>query len=351
MSIIHAIIGYGGMGSWHHRNLKEHVPRIHVKGAWDVREEARDKIREAGIVAYDSLEALLKDPEVSLVTVATPNNFHKDLCIAALRAGKNVICEKPVTLNCSELEEIIAVAKETGLLFTVHQNRRLDRDYRIVRKAIESGVLGRPYFIESKVQGSRRAMHGWRGYKVNGGGMLLDWGIHLIDQMLDLIPSPVTSVDAHLLSIFTPEVDDNIKVTLSFENGAVALLEMATNCLINSPRWHVTGEEGTLQIDNWQCEGKIMRLKSDGEMTWADDIVYTAAGPTRTMAPRPAHTMEELPLPEVECHWSQYYENIADVLENGAQPMVTHAQLVRVMKVVDLLFESAQDGVGKACHI
>ena len=116
MSIIHAIIGYGGMGSWHHRNLKEHVPAIQVKGAWDVREEAREKIREAGLLAYDSLETLLDDPEVSLVTVATPNNFHKDLCIAALRAGKNVICEKPVTLNCSELEEIIAVAKQTGLL-------------------------------------------------------------------------------------------------------------------------------------------------------------------------------------------------------------------------------------------
>ena len=351
MAITHAIIGYGGMGSWHLRNLRDHVPEIHVKGAWDVREEARNKAVEAGIMAYDSLEALLSDPEVQLVTIATPNNFHKDLSIAALRAGKNVICEKPVTLNCEELKEIVAVAQETGLLFTVHQNRRLDKDYRIVREAIGQGLIGRPYFIESKVQGSRRAMHGWRGHKLNGGGMLLDWGIHLIDQLMDMIDAPVTAVDAHLLSIYTPEVDDNIRLTLTFGNGTVAFLEMATNCLINSPRWHVSGTEGTLQIDNWNCEGRIMRLKADGAMTWEDDIVYTAAGPTRTMAPRPAQTMEELPLPEIQTHWSEYYKNIVDVLEHGAKPMVTHEQLIRVMNVVDLLFESAKDGVGKACNI
>ena len=115
--------------------------------------------------------------------------------------------------------------------------------------------------------------------------MLLDWGIHLIDQLMDMIDAPVTAVDAHLLSIYTPEVDDNIRLTLTFGNGTVAFLEMATNCLINSPRWHVSGTEGTLQVDNWNCEGRIMRLKADGAMTWEDDIVYTAAGPTRTMAP------------------------------------------------------------------
>lgn len=351
MAITHAIIGFGGMGSWHYRQISEKVPAIHVKGAFDIRPEAMENVRDAGLYAYSSLEELLGDAEVQIVTIATPNNFHKDLSIAALRAGKNVICEKPVTLCADELEEIIAVSKETGKLFSIHQNRRWDKDYRIVMEAIRQDLIGEPYFIESKVQGSRRSMHGWRGHKLNGGGMLLDWGVHLIDQIMNLIDSPVVSVQGYLLGIYSDEVDDNIKVALTFENGVVAMLEMATNCLINAPRWHVSGKEGTLVIDNWSCTGKIVRLKNDSAMQWADDIVYTEAGPTRTMAPRPTETTLELPLPEVNSSWAEYYNNIADVLAGKAELIVRPEQALRVMKVIDLLFESQKDGVGKKCRI
>ena len=71
-----AIIGFGGMGSWHARNIMERVPEIRVKGAYDIREEALNKAREMGLRAYGSLQELLDDAEVDLVTIATPNNFH-----------------------------------------------------------------------------------------------------------------------------------------------------------------------------------------------------------------------------------------------------------------------------------
>ena len=351
MNVCLGIIGYGGMGAWHHKSIVESVPAIHVKGAYDIRPEALEKAQASGLHAYPSLDALLTDPDITLVTIATPNNYHKDLAIAALRAGKHVVCEKPVTLNAAELTEIIAVSEETGLLFSVHQNRRWDKDYRILSEVLKAGTLGEAYFIESKVQGSRRSLHGWRGHKPNGGGMLLDWGIHLLDQLMDLIPSPVVSVNAHLSSIYTSEVDDNIKLMFRFENGVSAVLEMATNCLIASPRWHVECTQGTMVIDNWECDGKMVTLREEGEMTWEDDIVYTAAGPTRTMAPRPAYMMKEMPLPEITSSWSDYYNNIVDVLAGRAELIVTPAQALRVMRVVDLLFASEADGCGKACRI
>ncbi len=346
-----AIIGYGGMGSWHHQSISEKVPAIRVKGAYDIRQEAREKAVANGLVAYEAVEQLLDDKEVDLVTIAVPNNFHKDYAIRCLRAGKNVVCEKPVTLNAAELEEIIAVSKETGKLFTVHQNRRWDRDYVMIKKLLQDGTIGKPYFIESRVQGSRGAMYGWRGYKVNGGGMLLDWGVHLLDQLLDLIPSKVVSVTAHLISVFTEEVDDNIKVLLRFENGVSALCEMSTNCFINLPRWHVSCDDGTAVIEDWSCQGKMVQLSTDKAMEWADDIVYTEAGPTRTMAPRPAHTTRELSLPEVNSDWSDYYNNIVDVLDNNAELIVKPEQALRVMKVVDTAFESQRIGAGIACNI
>ena len=255
-----AIIGYGGMGGWHHASLKSKVPEINVVGAYDIRPEIKEKIEANGLYAYGSAEELLADPKIDIVTIAVPNNFHKDYAIAALRAGKNVVCEKPVTMNSAELEEIIAVSKETGKLFTVHQNRRWDRDYRIIKKVLESGMIGKPYFIESRVQGSRGAMFGWRGYKENGGGMLLDWGVHLLDQLLFLVPSKVVSVSGHLKTVFSGDVDDNVKLMLQFENDVSAIMEFSTNCFVNHPRWHVSCTEGTAVIENWDCRGKIVKL-------------------------------------------------------------------------------------------
>ncbi len=352
MSYNLALIGYGGMGGWHHTRIRERLPEINVKGAYDIRPEIQEKIRENGLYAYATAQELLEDPSIDIVTIAVPNDFHKDYSIACLRAGKNVVCEKPVTLNAAELEEIIEVSKETGKVFTVHHNRRWDKDYRIAKKILEDGTIGAPYFIESRVQGSRRSLHGWRGHKENGGGMLLDWGVHLLDQLLDMIPSKVTSVSAHLASVFTEEVDDNVKLFLRFENGVSALLEFSTNCFINHPRWHVTCKEGTATVEKWECGGKIVKLAENAaEMTWADDIVYTVAGPTRTMAPRPAHTTEVLELPDVNPEWSEYYRNVLAALEGKEELIVKPEQCLRVMKLIDIIFEADKNGGNASCCI
>ena len=86
-------------------------------------------------------------------------------------------------------------------------------------------------------------------------------------------------------------------------------------------------------------------------MEWTDEIVYTEAGPTRTMAPRPVNTTKHSPLPEVHTDWSDYYNNIVAVLDNRAELIVKPAQVLRVMRVIDLAFESSRQGVGLSCHI
>lgn len=346
-----AIIGFGGMGDWHAKNVLTRIPEVYVKGVFDIREEALDKASENGFYVYSNLDELLNDNEVDLITIATPNNFHKDYAIRCLKAGKHVVCEKPVTMNVAELEEIISVAKEVDRVFSVHQNRRWDKDYVIVKQLLSEGKLGIPYFIESRVQGSRGAMHGWRGHKINGGGMVLDWGVHLIDQMLDLIDSKVVSVTAHLFNLYSDEVDDNIKIMLRFENGVSALCEMATNCLINLPRWHVTCTGGTLIINDWNCNGKVVKLNTDATMEWSDDIVYTEAGPTRTMAPRPLHTIDVLELPEVITDWSDYYKNFIQAIEGKEELIVKPEQCLRVMKVIEQVFLSQELNCGVSCNI
>ena len=345
MSFNMAIIGMGGMAGWHVRNIREHIPQINIVGGYDLREEANTKaIKEWGVKVYTSPEEIYADPAIDMVLIATPNDVHKDYAIKCMEAGKHVICEKPVTMDAPELEEVLAVAEKTGKLFSVHQNRRWDLDYLTVRKILADGLLKNPHNIESRVQGSR-PLYGWRLFKQNGGGLLLDWGIHLLDQMLDLIPGKVTSVQAHLHKVRGQEVDDSFTVLLRFENGTSGMVSISTTCYSPLPRWHVSCEDGTAVIDDWELGGKIVKQADPNEKDWTENLVYTAAGPTRIMLPRPKETTEETPLPKITgTHWTDYYKNIVDTLNGKAELRVTGQQALRVMKVIDAVFESDRTG-------
>ena len=352
-ALVTAIVGCGGMGEWHtHFQQDRLADDLRLKGVYDIRPERMEQLQQAGIPTIDSLEAILNDPEIELVTVATPNNFHASLAIRCMEAGKNVVSEKPVTMNAAELEEVIAVSRRTGKVFTVHQNRRWDADFVTVKAIAESGVLGKPYMIESRVQGSRRVLCGWRGYPENGGGMLLDWGVHLIDQLMYLVDSPVTQVYCQMFALMPGvTVDDNLKLLLRFENGLSALVEVATNCFILQPRWHVSCEMGTAVIDDWAVNGRMVRLTNEDEMAWEESIVYTEAGPTRTMAPRPPETTETLPLPAVQTDLRDFYRNVKAAIREGAELKVKPEEALRVMKVIDACFESARTGKSISCRL
>lgn len=344
------IIGYGGMGSWHAQSIMSMQEEFHLTGIYDINPEKVQAAIEKGIKGYDTLEELLLDPLVQTVIIAVPNNFHKELSIKAMEAGKNVICEKPVMMCAAELEDVIEVSKKLRHQFSVHQNRRWDKDFLIVKQIIEEGSIGKPFYIESRVQGSKGIPGDWRCIKEAGGGMLLDWGVHLIDQIMWLVKSPVTEIYAHLLSVKFTGVDDNFKLLMRFKNGLSALIEVDTYTFINLPRWHVSGDKGTAQVDDFSCTGEIVRANTV-KMNWEEGIVYTVAGPTRTMAPRPEETIERFPLPEIEADAKDYYRNFKNADEGEADLVVTSEQALRVMKVLDAVFESAQKGMSVSVNI
>ncbi len=345
------VVGYGGMGGWHCHSIRNYVSELELAGIVDIRPERMEAAEKDGIHAFASFEEMLADSTVEMVILAVPNNFHKPLAIQALRAGKNVVLEKPATMNAQEFVDVMAVAKETGKLLSVHQNRRWDRDYNMVKEILRSKQLGEVYMLESRVQGSRQVLNGWRGCKENGGGMVYDWGVHLIDQYLNMIDSPVTEVYAHLFGIYTDEVDDNFKAMLRFENGVSALIEISMNCFILHPRWHVGCTEGTAVINDWECNGKMVRLTDDKEMVWDEKIVYTPAGPTRSMAPRPVETTKELPLPDVHTDACDFYRNFAAAMEGKAELAVQPESVLRTLKVMDAIFESQEKHSSISCRI
>lgn len=148
------IVGFGGMGKWHSEIISE-IEGFTVAGMYDIKEERMELAKECNLHTYASFEELLEDKSLTLVVIATPNDSHKMLAIQAMRAGKHVVCEKPVTIASKDLQEMIHVSIETGMFFTVHQNRRWDEDFLTIKKIYKEQLLGEVFRIESRVHGSR----------------------------------------------------------------------------------------------------------------------------------------------------------------------------------------------------
>lgn len=338
-----AIIGYGGMGGWHARHILE-ADVVRLAGIYDVKEERLALAREQGIHAYASQAEVLADPAVDFVVIATPNEWHKPIAIEALRAGKHVISEKPVTLSTADLSEMIAAANACHRLFTAHQNRRWDCDYQMTRQAYHSGKLGRVTSVESRYQGSRGIPGDWRGKKEHGGGMIYDWGIHLIDQMLGIVDDRVIEkVYCRCDHITNQEVDDGFKLDLYFAGDLTARIEVGTTNFISLPRFYMTGTDGTACVNDWRDECRLVLCR-----TWEDkDVapVVTNAGFTKTMAPRDEKTTVEeiIPRPEVDVH--DFYRNFAAAIDGEATQIVTHAQLLRSMRIMEAAFRSDALGI------
>lgn len=336
------IVGFGGMGGWHEELVRSGIENLSVKGVYDIKKERLEAARKLGLVGYESLEELLADPEIDIVLCSTPNDFHKPIAIQALHAGKNVVSEKPVTLSSVDLEEMIAAANESGKLFTVHQNRRWDEDFLTMKRVYEEKLLGDVFNIESRVHGSRGIPGDWRGRKEQGGGMMLDWGVHIIDQMLQMIPQKVKSVYCTVTHVTNYEVDDGFTLVLTFENGLRALLEVGTSNFVELPRWYMQGENGTAVINDWELNGKIVRITN-----WDKNDavpVKTAAGLTKTMAPRTDETIAEEKLPIVHSDIKDFYRNVMAAVEGKEEQKIKHCELLRVMRLMEAAFRSAELG-------
>ncbi len=335
------VIGYGGMGTWHTQHaLKSDV--VNLAGVYDINPEKNKLAEERGIFAYDSYEAVLADEKVDLITVAIPNDSHKEVVIRALEAGKNVICEKPVSMDSAELDEMIAASEKSGKLFSVHQNRRFDVDFLAMKQIKQSGELGELINIESRIHGSRGIPSDWRGEKEHGGGMLLDWGVHLIDQVLQIFDEKIDKIYCVFDHITNKEVDDGLKMTIYFEGGKSAYIEVGTYNFIPMPRFYLRAEKGSAIITDWREKCKVAKCKY-----WHESEVLpvqTAAGLTKTMAPRDSVTMDEYELERPASDVHDYYRNFCAAIDGKAEQLVTHPQMRRVMKVMEACFESDRLG-------
>ena len=365
------IVGCGGMGGghaiaiqsgtgnaiWNGNNLD--VPGfdsptttdisklMELAGIVDIKPERQAWARERGMHVFPDYETMLADPTVDAVLVATPNHLHKEMSIQAMRAGKHVLGEKPVMISSNDLLDVMAVSKETGKVFYPRQNREWDEDYLIVKKIYDEKLLGNVFNIKCRIMGSRGIPGDWRGVKEYGGGMMLDWGVHIIDRIVKMIPEKLTRVYCSMTDITNPECDDGDQIHLTFESGLTVNLEVGTCHFVNEPLWCVYGDKGSAEIKNWRLEGRMVRLLSWDEKDTTP--ILAGAGLTKTMAPRVGgKSTEELPLPRFDFDWNTLYRNFAKTCSGEEEQIVTQEHALRVLRVMEACFESAK--TGEAIH-
>ncbi len=332
-----AVIGYGGQGAWHcGQVLKSDV--CELAGTYDIKENRRNAARDNGIFVYESNEAIFADKNVDIIVVATPNDVHEDLVVNGLRSGHNVICEKPVALSVDEFDRMVEAANESGKLLSVHQNRRWDVDFLAVKQVIASGEIGEVLRIESRIHGSRGIPSDWRCHKAPGGGMILDWGVHLIDQMLQLIPEKIVTVNCVCTHITNNEVDDGFRLELGFESGKTAHVEVGTYNFLPLPRFYMQCKNGSLYLEDWQKKAHIAKLTA-----WIEkDVtpVQNAAGITKTMAPRDELTLDEYDIERLSSDVHNFYRNFVDAVDGKAEQLIKNAEVRRVLRVMESCFKS-----------
>lgn len=335
-----AIVGFGGMGSYHCQ-LIEPVSQISVIGVYDPVEYRMELGKEAGYKTYASLDAVLTDELVDIVLIATPNDVHKEIAIQALQAGKHVICEKPVTITSKDFDDIVKVANEEKRVFTVHQNRRWDDDFRTAKDIINKKTLGELFHLESRVQGANGIPGDWRQLKDYGGGMLLDWGVHLLDQLLQITDSQIESVAANLSYILGTEVDDGFTSYITFKDGLTALIEVGTTNYVKLPRWYLKGTEGTAVIRDWDLSGEIITRNPDVAHIEPKPI-QAGQGLTKTMAPPSEQSTLKFAIEKPELEEQSFYENFVSVLEGKSEIAIKHDEVHRVLVLIETIFEAAE---------
>lgn len=346
-----AIIGHGFIGHEHERVLLQ-TENARLVGVSDRDRSMLDDVAE-GVKRYGSNEALFADPEVDVVIIAANNNQHHDLVTRSAEAGKDIICEKPLALNSEELDDMIRVTRKCNVKFTVHQQRRMDHDFRVMKEIYDQKSLGDVYMLKSSLYGYNGNMHDWHVYASEGGGMLYDWGVHLIDQILWMMPdAKILSVFADVRNIINAEVDDYFKILLRFDNHVMAEIELGTYVLSDKidgrwfeRHWIMSGNKGTAYTDGFSPLGKIVRTSR--LLTNVSGVKpLGSAGPTRSFGPPKEGVIVTEPLPQVEALQQDdvYYSNYIRAWNGEGDFLVKTPEVQRVMRVMEAARKSAQVG-------
>ncbi|WP_158737283.1 inositol 2-dehydrogenase [Alteribacillus sp. YIM 98480] len=248
------IIGAGRIGQLHASNILS-SSLLNLKGISDIHiEHLKGTIYEQKVpVITTDPEKIFQDPEVDAVFICSSTDTHLNFIKSAAKAGKHILCEKPISFNLGETEEALQAVKEAGVKFQVGFNRRFDKHFRKVCDTVQAGKIGSPHIIKVS---SRDPEPPPEEYVKRSGGMFMDMTIHDFDMVRYLSGSEVIDVSVKAANLVDPmfgkngDVDTAV-ITLTFENGAIAVIDNSRQAVYGyDQRIEVFGDSGAVSAEN-----------------------------------------------------------------------------------------------------
>jgi UDP-N-acetyl-2-amino-2-deoxyglucuronate dehydrogenase len=327
-----AVIGLGMIGPTHAQAI-DTVPDAKLVVVCDLIEERAKAIAEKYGCAWttDMGEALIRE-DVQAVSVCTPSGMHGDHTIRAAEAGKHVLCEKPIDIVLSKIDEMIQATQENHVkLACVFQNRTVPEHIK-VREAVRGGKLGKLVLGDCYQKWYRAhsyyASAGWRAtWEWDGGGCMMNQGVHGID-LIQWIMGRAARISAHARHLTRNiPVEDTAVAIVEWENGALGVLEGTTS---NWPglkmRMEISGDDGTITVDGgaivkWAIQGEEESVAGEaGEGASADPAAITSVGHV-------AHV-----------------EDLCRAIREDREPAITGAEARHAVEIIKAIYLSSREG-------
>ena len=310
------LIGYGKAGRVFHGPLINSVDGLHLLKIVEHRGD-------------DEINALLADPEVELVVIATPNETHFDLGRRALLAGKHVVIDKPFTVTSDAARQLIDLARDQKRILTVFHNRRWEGDFLTIRRLLDRNALGRVVYFEARFDRFRNEarLGAWRESSASGSGILYDLGSHLIDQALVLFGKPESIIADVRRERDFGEADDAFDLWMRYPRLKVSL---TAGMLVRerTPRFTVRGTHASfVKFGLDPQEAALAEGRTPRDADWGRE-------PREQWGTLITDHGEEI-VETLPGSYQSFYENVRDVIAGRARLAVDPEQACDTIEIIE----------------
>jgi predicted dehydrogenase len=335
------IIGCGMIANFHAKAIGD-IRGASVAACFDMFPAAADRFAaQQGCTAYHDLDAMLADPAVDVVTICTPSGAHMEPAVAAARAGKHVIVEKPLEVTLRRCDKIIEACDQAGVTLARIFPSRFHESSQVLKRAVNRGRFGHLTIGDAYVKWYRTQEYydsgAWRGtWALDGGGALMNQAIHSVDLLIWLM-GPVAEITAHTATLAHEriEVEDVAMATLRFENGAIGVIEATTAAFPGAlKRIELHGSEGSAVLEEEDITTWEFAKKTKADQA----LLERMAGKTQTGggAADPA---------AIGHHGhTEMFKDVLKAIKNGTKPLVDGAEGRRSVEVILAVYKAAETG-------